>query len=740
MPKTQKLEQANSLDAAELNAHTLWSNILMRKQKERIIKKQSKDVIPMLKEILDDAEGYDLYNNTEEKRALGEALLKIINKEREEIRSKHREKRHQEVRSKLAKVTHLLEDKEEEDDGPLYRLADKASKLIPLKTQLMLLKEGEEVTEKNQKKIQAYLKKLGISVSNEDFKEFYEGLYWEMDFQNSERADLKESKNEAWHKENKKTVDEIKETSDKNERLKKQVSLIMHQLNTGPQFEKHEKEAIKRTLMYLLEGEIHGRRKISSNLSIKTTKQAKSAAFTIFERLKGNTDIARGVLNSLKKELERKEIKTRKTTVLRNNPQRKSFDAWHAENDKKILEISKMPNRIVEDIPKKSKANAELILHQINTGPKFSIEERSAIKDTLIVLLAKHVHGITLEKPPYASKELQAVAEQIFKRLKKNNSIAIALLEAIKAELLPTEKGSSVEQKAEKTFMDQENTRKSFMNPKPSIDWTGVDRETHGKKSSPIDSSAKPSIEFPEYVSLSKQQEQKLFELGLTENFKKAEQALEPALSLKGQYRSATQQAAVLINKIKEAPQNATSADFKELKKYLSKSREIIPAINAAKIAAESGLESLREDLIRTKIIGINKPTEDELFILNKYKDLQLHIDTLNKPSYGTVKSLQEDWGNLNDDVQRVSKNIILDGQYFAVGSTLDYYSERKDRTVEAEIMGISAEKVMLQTNHPNGKQKVFFTISRENAQKRLSIPKKEKRSPNNTQIFRKTA
>jgi hypothetical protein len=211
----------------------------------------------------------------------------------------------------------------------------------------------------------------------------------------------------------------------------------------------------------------------------KKKSETRSALATVADFLEGD-DVSDDELAETEKLLE----------------QENAVKAWHQANDESIKDIKK-----IRPIPKKAKANAKLILHQLNTGPSFTPNERANIKYVLKVMLSRNFEGPQKIESPVilrTSKRVKSATKQIFNRLKKNENVSRAVYEALLTEELPAHMARDAEGrfiKRKSPSLKQENTQVDKKEG-PSIDWRNVDPENR-QSPSPL-SNDHPDIDIPE--------------------------------------------------------------------------------------------------------------------------------------------------------------------------------------------------------------------------------------------------
>lgn len=233
-----------------INAREYWNHIVQQKKNELLVSSARKTT-GILKQLLQEGKGV-YYKNQAEKQAFAEALLNIVNRKRHEVRERHRAKKAAETRTAVHKTIGEYLDEGFEPQGFMTAEIDEQDR-----------------------------KKTFIEERDQDIND--------------------------WHKQNDQSVQNISQMPQKTpeqymQRAKANAELIMHQLNTGPRFEAHEREAIKFTLGRLLEAHLNGTRAATSTLKVETSKRAEKAAYDIFNRIKQQNNLAIAVLEELQKE------------------------------------------------------------------------------------------------------------------------------------------------------------------------------------------------------------------------------------------------------------------------------------------------------------------------------------------------------------------------------------------------------------------------------------------------------
>lgn len=149
-----------------------------------------------------------------------------------------------------------------------------------------------------------------------------------------------------------------------------------------------------------------------------------------------------------------------------------------------------------------------------------------------------------------------------------------------------------------------------------------------------------------DYESLRAQEARILRELGLTEAFAEAEQALEPGLKAKGEFGNKMMRAYELIDEIKanlDDPQKAEK--IKNVQRLTAETKAAMFEVGNQLKPIKMALEKLGKKLIGKGLS--EKVSRDKEFILEKYQDLYKHYEMLPKPSYGSLKSIEEQYGRL---------------------------------------------------------------------------------------------
>lgn len=155
------------------------------------------------------------------------------------------------------------------------------------------------------------------------------------------------------------------------------------------------------------------------------------------------------------------------------------------------------------------------------------------------------------------------------------------------------------------------------------------------------------------YESIERMQKRILKELGLEKAFAAVETAMEPALKAKGEFNRKLEAADKLLDELKKRPESA------EKEKARKKIEQLTQEVKAAMSSIVEELPKIRRSI---DALGqeINKKSPEKFdanqqFILESFDDAHERLRALGKPSYGSFRSIEQQYGELYGKVLGLS-------------------------------------------------------------------------------------
>ncbi len=327
---------------------------------------------------------------------------------------------------------------------------------------------------------------------------------------------------------------------------------------------------------------------------------------------------------------------------------------------------------------RKAKANAKLILHQLNTGSNFSPNERADIKYVLKMMLSRYFEGPQNIKTPVivkTSKRAKSATKQIFDRLQKKKNLARAVYEALNKEEKPAQSIRDLQYKIpeeEKSFMDEENTRESFMDTQPSIpvkkeqvsinqsmegvdqgvDQAKADLENDKKQKKEEDKvgqekkkTIQATIEYPKYKNTSQEQTERIQELGLSELFSHAKKVLSDTAHYKGNFMNRSNAAYETLDKHEK-----TEALSEEEKKHV---QQEIEAAEAELFGLYTLLPTAKKAVKELEIAISKKSIEGaDVFLKEAIQGMQSFVKVLQQINYANPQTLENRLQRLKEEFE----------------------------------------------------------------------------------------